>query len=104
MQTKNNDKASNGDIGFIRKIAKNGDGETEVTISFGADRGGKLFRVPFCIDEQRVRVHRLVVADAGDVHAEAGEAAAGAQECADVIGERGDVGFAHHQTSSSIPS
>ncbi len=38
MQTKNNDKASNGDIGFIRKIAKNGDGETEVTISFGADR------------------------------------------------------------------
>ncbi len=38
MQTKNNDKASNGDIGFIRKIGRNDKNETEVTIEFAADR------------------------------------------------------------------
>ncbi len=38
MQTKNNSKASNGDIGFIRRIAVNEQGETVVTIDFGHDR------------------------------------------------------------------
>ena len=38
MQTKNNAKASNGDIGFIRKIEVNDKHETIVTIDFGTDR------------------------------------------------------------------
>ena len=38
MQNKNNAKASNGDIGFIRKIEVNDKHETIVTIDFGTDR------------------------------------------------------------------
>ena len=38
MQTKNNDKASNGDIGFIRKIAADNKKEMKVTIDFGNNR------------------------------------------------------------------
>ena len=38
MQTKNNAKASNGDIGFIRKIATDDKNEMKVTIDFGSDR------------------------------------------------------------------
>lgn len=38
MQTKNNAKASNGDIGFIRKIGRNDKNELKVTIEFGTDR------------------------------------------------------------------
>ena len=38
MQTKNNSKASNGDIGLIRKIATDEKNEMRVTISFGNDR------------------------------------------------------------------
>lgn len=38
MQTKNNTKAPNGDIGFIRKIEANDKHETIVTIDFGTDR------------------------------------------------------------------
>lgn len=38
MQTKNNKKASNGDIGFIRKIDLNGNNELTITIEFSADR------------------------------------------------------------------
>lgn len=38
MQTKNNDKASNGDIGFIRKIAADDKKEMKVTIDFGNNR------------------------------------------------------------------
>ncbi len=38
MQNKNNSKASNGDIGFIRKIAVNENNEMRVTIDFGTDR------------------------------------------------------------------
>lgn len=38
MQTKNNDKASNGDIGFIRKIAPDDKNEMKVTIAFAEDR------------------------------------------------------------------
>ena len=38
MQTKNNDQASNGDIGFIRKIAPDDKNEMKVTIAFAEDR------------------------------------------------------------------
>ena len=38
MQTKNNDKASNGDIGFIRKICRNAINEMMVTIEFSDSR------------------------------------------------------------------
>ena len=38
MQTKNNGKASNGDIGFIRKIAPDDKNEMKVTIEFAEDR------------------------------------------------------------------
>lgn len=38
MQNKNNAKASNGDIGFIRKIETNEENETVITIEFAADR------------------------------------------------------------------
>ena len=38
MQNKNNAKASNGDIGFIRKIAVDDKNEMKVTIDFGTDR------------------------------------------------------------------
>lgn len=38
MQTKNNSKASNGDIGFIRKIAPDDKNEMKVTIEFAKDR------------------------------------------------------------------
>ena len=38
MQTKNNAKASNGDIGFIRKIGVDDKNEMKVTIDFGTDR------------------------------------------------------------------
>lgn len=38
MQTKNNSKASNGDIGFIRKIAPDDKNEMKVTIAFAEDR------------------------------------------------------------------
>lgn len=38
MQNKNNDKASNGDIGFIREIGVNHKNETVVTIEFSVDR------------------------------------------------------------------
>jgi len=38
MQNKNNSKASNGDIGFIRDIGINEKSETVVTIEFAADR------------------------------------------------------------------
>lgn len=38
MQTKNNSKASNGDIGFIRKIGVDDKNEMKVTIDFGTDR------------------------------------------------------------------
>ena len=38
MQTKNNSKASNGDIGFIRKIAPDDKNEMKVTIDFAEDR------------------------------------------------------------------
>ncbi len=38
MQTKNNDKASNGDIGFIRKIGRDANNETQVTIEFSESR------------------------------------------------------------------
>lgn len=38
MQNKNNAKASNGDIGFIRDISTNEENETVITIEFAADR------------------------------------------------------------------
>lgn len=38
MQTKNNSKASNGDIGFIRKIAHDKNNEIKVTIEFSENR------------------------------------------------------------------
>lgn len=38
MQTKNNSKASNGDIGFIQKIAPDDKNEMRVTIEFAKDR------------------------------------------------------------------
>lgn len=38
MQTKNNDRASNGDIGFIRKIAPDDKNEMKVTIEFSENR------------------------------------------------------------------
>lgn len=38
MQTKNNDKASNGDIGYIRKIERNEKNEMMVTIAFSGGR------------------------------------------------------------------
>lgn len=38
MQNKNNAKASNGDIGFIRDIGVNADNETVITIEFAAER------------------------------------------------------------------
>lgn len=38
MQNKNNSKASNGDIGYIRNIGKNDKGETTVTIEFSESR------------------------------------------------------------------
>lgn len=38
MQNKNSAKASNGDIGFIRKIARNEDNELKVTIAFSESR------------------------------------------------------------------
>ena len=38
IQTKNNDKASNGDIGFIRKIGRNTNNELQVTIVFSESR------------------------------------------------------------------
>lgn len=38
MQTKNNDKASNGDIGFIRQLKRNDKNELEVTIEFSDNR------------------------------------------------------------------
>ena len=38
MQTKNNAKASNGDIGYIRKMARNAKNEMVVTIEFSGDR------------------------------------------------------------------
>lgn len=38
IQTKNNDKASNGDIGFIRKIGRNTNNELQVTIEFSESR------------------------------------------------------------------
>ena len=38
MQNKNNSKASNGDIGFIRKIGVDDKNEMKVTIAFGTDR------------------------------------------------------------------
>lgn len=38
MQNKNNDKASNGDIGFIRDIGVNEKSETIITIEFSAER------------------------------------------------------------------
>lgn len=38
MQTKNNSKASNGDIGFIRRIAPDDKNEMKVTIAFAEDR------------------------------------------------------------------
>ena len=38
MQTKNNEKASNGDIGFIRKIGRNDNNELKVTIAFSESR------------------------------------------------------------------
>ncbi|MGN0455735.1 MAG: ATP-dependent RecD-like DNA helicase [Lachnospiraceae bacterium] len=38
MQTKNNAKASNGDIGFIRKIGRDEKNEMKVTIAFAEDR------------------------------------------------------------------
>jgi len=38
MQTKNNAKASNGDIGYIRKMGRNAKNEMDVTIEFSGDR------------------------------------------------------------------
>ena len=38
MQTKNNAKASNGDIGYIRKMGRNAKNEMVVTIEFSGDR------------------------------------------------------------------
>ena len=38
MQNKNNGKASNGDIGFIRKIGRNENNELKVTIAFSESR------------------------------------------------------------------
>lgn len=38
MQTKNNAKASNGDIGFIRKMERDANNELKVTIEFSDDR------------------------------------------------------------------
>ncbi len=38
MQTKNNDKASNGDIGFVRNIGKDQNGSSEVVIDFSDGR------------------------------------------------------------------
>lgn len=38
MQTKNNAKASNGDIGFIRKMARNEKNEMKITIEFSESR------------------------------------------------------------------
>lgn len=38
MQNKNNDKASNGDIGFIRNIVRTEKNELKITISFSGDR------------------------------------------------------------------
>ena len=38
MQTKNNEKASNGDIGFIRKIGRGTNNEPQVSIEFSEDR------------------------------------------------------------------
>lgn len=38
MQTKNNDKASNGDIGYIRKMGRNEKNEMMVTIAFSGGR------------------------------------------------------------------
>ncbi len=38
MQTKNNAKASNGDIGYIRKMGRNEKNEMQITIEFAGDR------------------------------------------------------------------
>ena len=38
MQTKNNDKASNGDIGYIRKMGRNEKNEMKVTVEFSGNR------------------------------------------------------------------
>ena len=38
MQTKNNDKASNGDIGYIRKMERDKKNEMKVTVEFSGDR------------------------------------------------------------------
>lgn len=38
MQNKNSSKASNGDIGFIRKIARNQDNELKITVAFSESR------------------------------------------------------------------
>ena len=56
------------------------------------------------VDEQRVGVHGLVVADAGDVHAQLRKALAGLQEGADVVGHGGDVGLLHGISSRGIES
>ena len=54
----------------------------------------------FGVNEQRVAVHRCVVADAGDVHAQTRKAAAGLQKRADVVGHGGDVGLFHGRAPS----
>ena len=48
MQNKNNDKASNGDIGFIRDIGVNEKSETIITIEFSAER-----KVEYTIEDMK---------------------------------------------------
>lgn len=48
MQNKNNDKASNGDIGFIRDIGVNEKNETIITIEFSAER-----KVEYTIEDMK---------------------------------------------------
>ena len=55
----------------------------------------QLLTAALRLNKDRVGVDRLVVADAGDVDAQRGKAAAGRQKRADVIGNRGNIGFFH---------
>ncbi len=51
----------------------------------------QALRLPFYVDEERMRVHGLVVADPDDVDPELREASAGLEERPDVVRHRRDV-------------
>ena len=60
-------------------------------------RFGQLLRRALRVDEEGIDVDGLVVTDAGDVDAQSGEAPAGLQKRADVVGHVGNIGLLHKE-------